>query len=60
MNIYLIDLGWAGGVVVQAESPQKAIELIKQQSYHGDDKEISESNLIVLKPNEVYTFMGDS
>jgi hypothetical protein len=58
-NTYYLDLGWQGGIVVVAESLEKAVELAKN-SYHGRYVENLESKLTLLKPNEVYTFMGDS
>jgi len=54
-----LDRGWRGGLVVVAESLEKAVELVKQ-SYHGKCVDNLESKLTLLKPNEVYTFMGDS
>lgn len=57
MNTYYCDLGWRGGVVVLAESEEKALELIKK------DKDIHAefiTKLTLRKPNEVYTFYGDS
>lgn len=59
MNTYYLDLGWQGGIVVVAESLEKAAMLAKN-SYHGEYIENLESKLTLLKPNEVYTFMGDS
>lgn len=56
MNTYYYDFGWEGGVVVVAETEEKALELIKKESYHGNY--VGKLNL--LKPGEVYTFMGDS
>jgi len=58
-NTYYLDLGWQGGIVVVAESLEKAVELAKN-SYHAEYIENLESKLTLLKPNEVYTFMGDS
>jgi hypothetical protein len=46
-------------LVVVAESLEKAVELVKQ-GYHGKCVDNLESKLTLLKPNEVYTFMGDS
>jgi len=58
-NTYYLDLGWQGGIVVVAESLEKAAMLAKN-SYYGRYVENLESKLTLLKPNEVYTFMGDS
>ena len=44
MNTYYLDRGWRGGLVVVAESLEKAVELVKQ-SYHGKCVENLESKL---------------
>lgn len=54
MNTYYCDLSWRGGVVVVAESEEKALELIEKQSCHTVTK------VTLLEPEKVYTFMGDS
>jgi hypothetical protein len=54
-----LDRGWRGGLVVVAESLEKAVELVKQ-SYHGKCVDNLESKLKLLKPNEFYDFYGDS
>jgi len=59
MNTYYLDLGWRGGIVVVAESVEKAAELAKT-SYHGKSVDDLQSKLTLLKPNEVYDFFGDS
>ena len=59
MNTYYLDLAWRGGIVVVAESVEKAIELIKN-GYHRQCIQNLESKLTLLKPNEFYEFMGDS
>lgn len=57
MNTYYCDMGWRGGVVVVAESEDKALELIKaDNNIHSNDV----TQVTLLKPNEVYTFYGDS
>ncbi len=59
MNTYYLDRGRRGGLVVVAESLEKAVELVKQ-SYHGKCVDNLESKLKLLKPNEFYDFYGDS
>ena len=59
MNTYYLDLGWQGGIVVVAESVEKAAELAKA-GYHGKCIDDLQSKLILLKPNEFYDFFGDS
>lgn len=59
MNTYYLDLGWRGGIVVVADSAEKAAELAKS-GYHGQYVDDLQSKLILLKPNEFYDFMGDS
>jgi hypothetical protein len=59
MNTYYLDLGWKGGIVVVADSVEKAAELAKN-TLHGAFIENLKSKFTLLKPNEVYTFMGDS
>jgi hypothetical protein len=59
MNTYYLDLGWQGGIIVVAESVEKAAELAKN-TYHGKFIENLELKLTLLQPNDVYTFMGDS
>jgi len=61
MNTYYLDLGWEGGIVVVAESIDKAVELLeKGNSYHRKYISDLKSKLVLLKPNEFYEFMGDS
>jgi hypothetical protein len=59
MNTYYLDRGRRGGLVVVAESLEKAVELVKQ-GYHGKCVDNLESKLKLLKPNEFYDFYGES
>jgi len=59
MNTYYLDRGRRCGLVVVAESLEKAVELVKQ-GYHGKCVDNLESKLKLLKPNEFYDFYGES
>ncbi len=59
MNVYTLDLGWRGGIVIIAESLEKAREYAV--CYYGEeaaDREINEHDATIC--GVAYEFLGDT
>lgn len=58
MRIFLLDLGWRGGFVVLADTPEQALEKIKADGYSLSHLSPHLEELIPGK-EEIYRFLGD-